>query len=135
VGPAVLRRTSGPFLDPRAAARPVAVAGGRPPPVAQAATVATVPTTTARGLCLVPDHPLPAALAGTDPAQRLTHRDPLRAPLQPVVAVGAAEAEAAAVMAGAGVPAAIAMTVTIGAAEVPAAVGTGDERKMGDFTP
>jgi hypothetical protein len=27
------------------------------------------------------------------------------------------------------------MTVTIGAAEVPAAVGTGDERKMGDFTP
>jgi hypothetical protein len=114
----------------------VAVAGGRPLPVAQAATVVTVPTTTARGLCLVPGRPLPAALAGTDLAQRLTHRDPLRGPLRPVVAVGAVgAAEAAAVMAGAGVPAVIAMTVTIGAAEVPAAVGTGDERKMGDFTP
>ena len=133
MGPAVLRRTSGPFSDPRAAARPVAVAGDRQLPVAQAATAVTVPTTTARGLSLVPGRPLPAALAGTDRAQHLTHRDLLHGPLRPVVAVGAAEA--AAIMAGAGVPAAIATTVTIGAPEVPAAVAAGDKWISGSLRP
>lgn len=98
-----------------------------PPAVAPAATAVTVPTTIAHGPYLVPGRRRLAALAGTVLGRRPTHRGRLRGHLRRVVVVGVAGAIAT--MAGVEAPAATATTVTIGAPEVPAAVGTVDEQR------